>query len=245
MKYEDIKKAQFIFEGKYKTIAFWTCPFYFVRKHLYENIAEIAPLLKGSILDFGCGAKPYAELFVNCTKYVGMDIDVSGHDHSNELIDVYYDGEHIPFEDEVFDNVFSSEVFEHIANPEKILPEINRVLKNNGYMLATVPFIWNEHEIPYDFKRYTSFGIKELLESQGFEIISIKKSTNCIEMMYQMKAEYYRAKFAGLKAWQRHFLQRTVISFQTLKGIILSRVLKEDWSFYGDNIVLCKKIKNV
>ena len=178
MKYEDIKKAQFIFEGKYKTIAFWTCPFYFVRKHLYENIAEIAPLLKGSILDFGCGAKPYAELFVNCTKYVGMDIDVSGHDHSNELIDVYYDGKHIPFEDEVFDNVFSSEVFEHIANPEKILPEINRVLKNNGYMLATVPFIWNEHEIPYDFKRYTSFGIKELLERLRADGIKTAVVTN-------------------------------------------------------------------
>ncbi len=241
MRIEDIKTAQFIFEGKYKRIAFWTCPFYFVRKHLYENIKDFAPRLKGSILDFGCGAKPYVDLFENCSEYIGMDIDVSGHDHANENIDVYYDGEHIPFEDDRFDNIFSSEVFEHISNPEAILPEIRRVLKPGGYMLATVPFIWNEHEVPYDFKRYTGFGIKNLLEKQGFDVLEIRKSTSCIEMIYQIKAEYYRYKFAGKSDRIRHFIQRTVISFQTFKGIIMSRLLSDNWSFYGDNIVLCRK----
>ena len=193
-------------------------------------------------MDFGCGAKPYVELFFKCTEYIGMDIDVSGHDHSNESIDVYYDGKHIPFEDERFDNVFSSEVFEHIANPELILPEIRRVLKVGGYMLATVPFVWNEHEIPFDFKRYTSFGIKELLTNQGFEVIDVKKSTNYIEMIYQMKAEYYRYIFADKPPRIRHFVQRTLISFQTMKGRILNKILPDNWSFYGDNIVLCRKV---
>lgn len=102
--------------------------------------------MEGSVLDFGCGAKPYVNLFCNCTKYVGLDINKSGHDHKNENIDVFYDGEHIPFDDESFDNVFSSEVFEHIAKPELIIPEIKRVLKKGGYMLVTVPFVQKAYE---------------------------------------------------------------------------------------------------
>ncbi|ETP71073.1 methylase involved in ubiquinone/menaquinone biosynthesis [Lachnospiraceae bacterium JC7] len=241
MKIEDIRKAQFIFEGKYKRIAFWTNPFYFVRLHLYEAIKDYAPKLGGVVMDFGCGAKPYKSLFKSCTKYVGVDISTSGHDHSNEDVDIFYDGKHIPFEDEYFDNVFSSEVFEHIARPEDILSEIRRVLKKGGYLLVTVPFVWNEHEIPYDYKRYTSFGIKNLLESSGFEFVEQKKSTNYIEMIYQMKAEYYRYIFAKRSPRFRHFIQRTLITFQTFKGVVMSRVLPDNDSFYGDNIILCRK----
>ncbi len=241
MKIDEIRKAQFIFEGKYKRIAFWTCPFYFLRRNLYKSIKEYASYMHGSVLDFGCGAKPYVELFGHCSEYIGMDIGESGHDHKNEHIDVYYDGKSIPFDDERFDNVFSSEVFEHIAEPELIIPEIRRILKKGGYLLVSVPFVWNEHEAPYDYKRYTSFGIIKLLENEGFEIISSKKATSYIEMIYQLKAEYYRYIFAEKKPWVRHFIQRTLISFQTLKGMIISSLLPENWSLYGDNIVLCRK----
>lgn len=237
-----IRKAQFDFSKRYKWTAFWTCPFFFVRKNLYKNIRELAPELKGSILDFGCGAKPYQDLFVNSTKYVGLDIEVSGHDHTSESIDVYYDGKTIPFGDESFDNIFSSEVYEHVPNLDGIMDELHRVLKQGGYMLATAPFVWNEHEIPYDFTRYTSFGIRALLEKHGFEIVDYRKSTSCLEMVYQMKAEYYRYQFQNVKSpMVRHAIQRTLISFQTLKGLILSKILPVNWSFYGDNIILCRK----
>ena len=42
-------------------------------------------------------------------------------------------------------------------------------------IFVTTPFIWEEHETPYDFQRYTSFGIKKLFEKHGFDIISHKK----------------------------------------------------------------------
>ncbi len=243
MNIEKIKEAQFIVNKKNKMVTFWTCPFYFVRKNLYENILYYAPKLQGSILDFGCGAKPYTSLFCNCTEYIGLDIEQSGHAHEGESVDIYYDGKMIPFEDCHFDNIFSSEVFEHVSNLEEMLDELHRVLKSGGLMLITVPFVWNEHEVPYDFKRYTSFGIRIELEKHGFEILDYRKTTSFIEMIYQMKAEYYRAQFSGIKSLKiKHLLQRTIISFQTLKGVIMSKILPEDWSFYGDNIVLCKKV---
>lgn len=62
--------------------------------------------------------------------------------------------------------VKSLNIYFHI---QEIVKELNRVLKENGEMLITVPFVWNEHEIPYDFGRYTSFGIIDLLQKMDLK----------------------------------------------------------------------------
>src|SRR6187399_2237511 len=98
---------------------------YLVRNRLLKGLSEFIPSMKGTMLDFGCGSKPYLPLF-KVDKYIGLDFDSQGHDHANEQIDVFYDGITIPFPDEYFDTVFSSEVFEHVFNLEGILPEIHR-----------------------------------------------------------------------------------------------------------------------
>lgn len=89
-------------------------PLYFIRKGLYRKISLYAPQLKGKLLDFGCGEKPYQSLFTNTTEYIGLDYNGEGHDHQNEAVDIYYDGKTIPFENQTFDSVFTSEVFEHV-----------------------------------------------------------------------------------------------------------------------------------
>ena len=71
--------------------------------------------------------------------------------------------------------IYSSNVLEHIEDVDLTISELNRVLKKNGKIFVTTPFIWAEHETPYDFQRYTSFGIKKLFEKHGFYIISHKK----------------------------------------------------------------------
>jgi len=55
--------------------------------------------MNGIMLDFGCGSKPYKELF-SVDKYIGLDIEKSGHNHKEEPIDFYYDGKTIPFKNE-------------------------------------------------------------------------------------------------------------------------------------------------
>ncbi|MCR5216492.1 MAG: class I SAM-dependent methyltransferase [Lachnospiraceae bacterium] len=240
---DEIKRAQFDFSGKYKYIALFSNPYFFVRKHLYDNIKKYAPSLKGKVLDFGCGAKPYQTLFTNCTEYIGCDIAVSGHNHKNEIIDVYYDGKTLPFEDESFDSVFSSEVFEHVENLDEMLPELNRVLKKGGHMLITVPFIWNEHEIPYDFRRYTSYGLRAVLKKNGLKVVKFTKSTGCIEILMQMFVEHLRGEVRDKipNRTLRILFQRIVITTCFLVGIVLTVFLPKNDTIYGDNIVLCKK----
>jgi SAM-dependent methyltransferase len=164
--------------------------FYFIRTSLYRKVKEFAPELQGRMLDFGCGSKPYQPLFCNVKEYIGLDYDGEGHSHHNENIDVYYNGKVIPFENGYFDSIFSSEVFEHLFNIEEILPELHRVLKTKGKILITCPFVWNEHEVPIDFARYTRFALKDMMEKNGFEVLKQDKSGNYLSTLYQLRVQY-------------------------------------------------------
>src|SRR5271170_7274206 len=90
-----------------------TYPAFLTRSRLLRGIGKYAPELKGRLMDFGCGTKPYRILF-DVREYIGIDYENPGHPHLNEQIDVFYDGKHIPFADESFDSIFSSEVLEHL-----------------------------------------------------------------------------------------------------------------------------------
>ena len=170
-------------------------PFYFIRRALLKKVQEYAPQLSGKLLDFGCGSKPYESLFSNVTEYIGLDFESEGHSHTNEHIDVLYDGKKIPFDNEHFDAVFSSEVFEHIFNIDEILPEINRVMKKGSKILITCPFVWPEHEVPVDYARYTQFALKHLLEKHGFTILSLDKSGDFTSAICQMRMVYLSEHF--------------------------------------------------
>src|SRR5687768_16959010 len=80
-------------------------PFYFIRRALYQALQKEAPLLSGRLMDFGCGRKPYEELF-RVSQYIGIDVEQTGHDHALSRVDVYYDGKTIPFDNAHFDAVF-------------------------------------------------------------------------------------------------------------------------------------------
>ena len=227
-------------------MALFTNPFFFVRKNLYYNIQKFAPELHGKLLDFGCGCKPYKGFFQECEEYIGLDIEESGHAHQNEQIDIYYDGKKIPFENGYFDSLFTTEVYEHVPNLQEILPEINRVLKMGGYMIVTVPFVWNEHESPYDFRRFTQYGIKLTLEEAGFRIIKIEKSTGYIEMIFQLYMEYIRHSFSKVtnNVVIMLFVQFILCAPAVILGSMINIILPQNESLYGDSIILCQKVQD-
>jgi len=214
-------------------------PFYFIRRDLYKNVKRFAPQLKGKLLDFGCGRKPFENLF-KVDEYIGIDIEKSGHDHTSSKVDVYYDGKHIPFPDASFDSLFCSEVLEHIFNPHEILQEVNRVLKPGAKALITVPFSWNEHEVPFDYARYTSFGITDLLEKNGFMVVQLYKSGNFARVNFQMWALYFFELFSRFKKIG-YVLSLVFIIPINLIGSILLLFLPSNKSLFFNNIIIAEK----
>jgi SAM-dependent methyltransferase len=217
-------------------------PFYFARKNLYSYINKYANNLAGKILDVGCGKKPYKELFNEVTEYIGLDMDNTGHSHENEDIDVFYDGVKFPFENSSFDSVLCNQVLEHVFDPKLFLSEINRVLKLNGFFLLTVPFVWDEHEQPNDFGRYTSFGLKHLLNDAGFSVISFDKSTQGIEAISQLFVLYIYKIFYSKNKALNYLLTFLLIAPINLVTSLLARFLPKSKDFYIDNVVLLKKV---
>lgn len=141
---------------------------YLYRAPILQSIKRAAPDLKGKLLDVGCGKKPYRSL-LTVEKYTGIDVATSPHLSPDD--DAIYDGKTIPFENSEFDSCICTEVLEHCAGPQGIVMEIARCLKPGGAFFATVPFVIEHHEVPYDFTRFTSFGFRALCENAGFEVI--------------------------------------------------------------------------
>jgi SAM-dependent methyltransferase len=215
-------------------------PFYFARKAIYKNIKKYSKNIKGITLDIGCGSKPYSKL-LKTDKYVGIDIEISGHKHTDSKVDVYYDGITIPFSNDYFDSIVCFEVLEHVFNPDIFLKEANRVLKPGGTAIFTIPFIWDEHEQPYDFARYSSYGLKYLFTKYGFDVIESRKYLCDLRLISLLMNAYIYKIFKKLIPHKiSYLLILPLTTISNILGYILYLFPKNTDLYYG-NIFLLKK----
>lgn len=220
-------------------IGLFVNPFYFARYGLAKALIKFAPNLKGCLLDVGCGSKPYEFLF-NVQSYVGLDIDIDSV-RVRGMADDYYDGKLFPYPNSSFDSLFCSQVLEHVFNPDVFLGEMNRVLRQGGLLLLTVPFVWDEHEQPYDYARYSSFGLRSLLEKSGFKIIEQKKIGGNAALLFQLTNAYlYKVTQKWPKILKLCFVVTVMASINVL-GFIAGRLLPDNPDLFLDQIVLAEK----
>lgn len=90
-------------------------------------------------------------------------------------IDYVCDLGSIPVEDNRYDLVVCTQVLEHVPDPGSVLRELFRVLKPNGCLWLTAPFFFAEHMQPYDFYRYTQYGLRHLITSSGFQVEKLER----------------------------------------------------------------------
>lgn len=214
-------------------------PFYFARKGLVHHIKALAPSITGKTLDVGCGSKPYESLY-QATGYVGLEYDTP-ENRASKRADFFYDGQVFPFDDAEFDSVVANEVFEHVFNPDIFLNELCRVLKPGGNVLMTMPFVWDEHEQPHDFARYSSFGIRSLLERHGFVVVEQRKSMDDIRVIFQLINAFIYKKTVTQIGWLNLCLTILLMSPFNLMGELLNLVLPRNQDLYLDNVILARK----
>lgn len=142
---------------------------------LYEFMEQVGRLLESEawVLDAGAGEGKYKPELAH-TRYVGIDTAIGDLQWDYSNLDVICNLAHLPFATNSFDAVVCTQVLEHITEPCQVLKEINRVLKSGGQLFLSAPQSWHQHQKPYDYYRYTSFGLQYLLEHTGFTVKSIQ-----------------------------------------------------------------------
>jgi SAM-dependent methyltransferase len=191
------------------------------------------------LLDVGCGTKPYRSLFT-VQEYLGLDID-SEVTRRRAVADVRYDGTTFPLADARFDAVLCNQVLEHVFTPDAFMAEIARVLKPGGLLLLTVPFVWDEHEQPFDYARYSSFGLASLLRRSGFEILEQRKLLDNAALLFQLANAYLYKLVQGWPAAPRFALIALAMAPLTLLGLLFGALLPRNPDLFLDQLVLARK----
>lgn len=147
-----------------------------------EVAASTAP--GAAVLDLGAGNAPYRELFSH-TDYQTNDWSQSEHLGAEEA-DIIGSADALPVGDATFDLVLCTQLLEHTPEPAATLVECFRVLAPGGRIALTVPLLWELHELPHDYFRYTERGLAHLLSKAGFAELDIRRRSDGFSAIGQL-----------------------------------------------------------
>lgn len=188
---------------------------YIIRNEILKAVSSSVPLFSGNLLDSGCGSMPYKNLILSnpsITNYIGLDLE-SSLNYDGVKPDYFWDGKKMPFDDSTFDVVISTEVLEHVSDPDAYLTEVKRVLKPGGMFFFTVPFLMSLHEVPYDYYRYTPYALEMIFKRVSFTDITIKPMGGYNAAMGQMLGLWVNMYLWGRKKRIMRIIARPIIDY--------------------------------
>jgi SAM-dependent methyltransferase len=163
-----------------------------IKKANNDFIKKNLRLMRGRIFDLGCGIRPYErDILKYADDYIGLDWLNTQHSLRADIIADLNNP--LPIKNTCADTVVSFQVLEHLSEPQVVLNEAFRILKPNKWIFIAVPFNWSVHEAPYDFFRYTRYGIEHMFKKAGFIDIDVEEATGFWSMWF-LKFNYQTAK---------------------------------------------------
>lgn len=134
-----------------------------LRRNLSSAVNTLSLTSQHRILDYGCATMRYRDLFPADADYVGADLP------GNELAKVLLEDDgRVPLPDASFDVIFSTQVLEHVEEPQLYLAECRRLLKPGGQLILSTHGQHVFHPCPHDYWRWTFMGLARSIKSAGF-----------------------------------------------------------------------------
>jgi len=162
---------------------------FLVLRPLYQWMREVAaPNAHGVLLDYGCGGCPYEKLFApHIIKYIAADVATA----SDTKIDIMLTpNQPVPLGDASVDTILANQTLEHVSDPVFYLSECHRLLRPGGLLVLSAPMQWRHHESPYDYHRFTRFGIEHHLRIHNFVIKDLRPCGGTFALMGQIWLNY-------------------------------------------------------
>ena len=131
-------------------------------------------------LDVSAGQCRYKPFFAH-SQYVALDSAIGNVSWDYSKIDVFGDAHTLPIKNDSIDVCVNATSLEHYLEPRQVFHEFARVLKPGGQLFLYVPFIHAEHEVPFDFYRYTRYGLAYFCNRSGLEIQFLRPGNGIFE----------------------------------------------------------------
>jgi len=221
---------------------------YFVVKHLHNFIISSVHRYvraNSTVVDIGCGEQPMRTLIEEKGgQYIGIDIA----QNSQNNVDILCSAVSIQLPNSSVDCILCTEVVEHVPEIDKVFSEFARILKPNGYIILTCPFLYFLHEEPYDFQRPTPYLIDFLANKNSLKVLELEKTGNgieCIATILDILFEEYRINsnkiFQFLWNPLRISLRISINSLAIIFSSMFGRVNRFKQRIYLSNLAILQK----
>jgi len=212
-------------------ISNWRIKFEHLQRYKYA-IAKIGSGKK--VLDLGCGTG-YGSFLIyqNHNEVVGIDISQKAINYAKKKYKgptyLICSAENLPFNNEVFDAVIAFEIIEHVSDPQKVINEIKRVLKNDGQLFISSPNLKNFYTIfkyilfkkPYGDK-INSKNIYHIKEFAYDEFLNFIQNNN-FDILFKYGQPFFPWGYLPL------FLKKTLF-IEKMSCFLAFPILKYAWT---------------
>jgi len=173
----------------------------------------------GVLVDLGTGASQFRSLTDRFRLLVGVDF--YPYERAVVVADI---SKPLPFRDQCCDIIFLSNVLDHLSHPRECLAECRRILRPGGRIVGTVAFLLHVNQMPYDFFRYTGFGLERMLAEAGFTAIRVEPLGAPADVYRTVQRHFFHLLFASsLASWAR-FASRGAWAATRMLDVLLAPI---------------------
>lgn len=200
---------------------------YFVTSYLRQflfHAVDVCVRAGNEVCDMGCGEQPLRTR-VEALGGIYTGIDVT--QNAANSVDIIAPCTDVPLSDSRFDVILCTEVLEHVSDTPKSFQELARLLKTDGFLIVTTPFMYPLHEEPYDYVRLTPYQIREYAKRYGFCVLELTTSGNEIEVIATVWDAMWRQSIKGNDILSTGWVALMRLSMNLLAGLggkILGRI---------------------
>jgi len=140
-----------------------------MNRKVKELISVWLPKMQEPILEIGSkivnpNMKTNREEFFSDKAYTGVDLE------EGRGVDMVADAtKRLMFVDGMFKTILCFDTLEHVDKPWLMMQEVNRLAAPNALIVMSAAFMFDVHNCPADYWRFTTEGLKVLLE--GWEVL--------------------------------------------------------------------------
>jgi SAM-dependent methyltransferase len=156
-------------------------PQWLLQRITKRELRQLGSLAKGLVLDIGCSDQKFRN-YLNCDcNYIGLDYYDTVVRFYQTRPQIFGDAQALPIRNDSIDTIVLTDVLEHLPKPTQALDEVVRALRPGGKILISVPFLYPLHNVPYDFQRWTTYGLGQMVKSLNVKIVEHKHSGQPVE----------------------------------------------------------------